>query len=536
MASGRRSPRTGLLELRAGAGPGAGGERWRRVLLSLAEDALTVSPADGERGPEPGAPREPEPAQLNGAAEPGAAPPQLPEALLLQRRRVTVRKADAGGLGISIKGGRENKMPILISKIFKGLAADQTEALFVGDAILSVNGEDLSSATHDEAVQVLKKTGKEVVLEDYGTCPQVKMVLHCLCSSQLNPVKGKEEERKVKYMKEVSPYFKNSAGGTSVGWDSPPASPLPRQPSSPGPSPRDLSDAKHMSLKMAYVSRRCTSTDPEHRYLEICSADGQDTLFLRAKDEASAKSWAAAIQAQVNALMPWVKDELQALLAATSTTGSQDIKQIGWLTEQLPNGGTAPTLALLTEKELLLYCHLPQTREALSQPSRTAPLIATRLVYSGPSKGSVPYDAELSFALRTGTRHGVDTHLFSVESPQELATWTRQLVDGCHRAAEGVQEVSTACTWNGRPCSLSVHIDKGFTLWAAEPGAARAVLLRQPFEKLQMSSDDGASLLFLDFGGAEGEIQLDLHSCPKTMVFIIHSFLSAKVTRLGLLA
>lgn len=65
-------------------------------------------------------------------------------------------------------------MPILISKIFKGLAADQTEALFVGDAILSVNGEDLSSATHDEAVQALKKTGKEVVLEgEYqGTDPR----------------------------------------------------------------------------------------------------------------------------------------------------------------------------------------------------------------------------------------------------------------------------------------------------------------------------------------------------------------------------
>lgn len=98
MASGRRAPRTGLLELRSGAGSGAGGERWQRVLLTLAEDALTVSPADGEPGPEP------EPAQLNGAAEPGAASPQLPEALLLQRRRVTVRKADAGGLGISIKG------------------------------------------------------------------------------------------------------------------------------------------------------------------------------------------------------------------------------------------------------------------------------------------------------------------------------------------------------------------------------------------------------------------------------------------------
>lgn len=62
-------------------------------------------------------------------------------------------------------GGKENKMPILISKIFKGLAADQTEALYVGDAIMSVNGYDLREATHDEAVQALKKTGKEVILE-----------------------------------------------------------------------------------------------------------------------------------------------------------------------------------------------------------------------------------------------------------------------------------------------------------------------------------------------------------------------------------
>jgi hypothetical protein len=40
------------------------------------------------------------------------------------------------GLGISIKGGRENRMPILISKIFKGMAADQTGQLYIGDAIV----------------------------------------------------------------------------------------------------------------------------------------------------------------------------------------------------------------------------------------------------------------------------------------------------------------------------------------------------------------------------------------------------------------
>lgn len=83
-------------------------------------------------------------------------------------------------------------MPILISKIFKGLAADQTEALYVGDAIMSVNGYDLREATHDEAVQALKKTGKEVILEgeiyfsSWGYHPQRASgfcVLHRVCIS-----------------------------------------------------------------------------------------------------------------------------------------------------------------------------------------------------------------------------------------------------------------------------------------------------------------------------------------------------------------
>ncbi|NXE02346.1 SNTA1 protein, partial [Chaetorhynchus papuensis] len=183
------------------------------------------------------------------------------------------------------------------------------------------------------------------------------------------------------------------------------------------------------------------------------------------------------------------------------------------------------------------------------------------LVHSGPAKGSALYEAERSFALRAGGRLGVQTHLFSLESPRELALWTRLLVDGTHGAAELAQEVSAgqrgpggpggcggtprltpvlspspACTWKGQDCTLTVHIDKGFTISTSEPGLSRTILLQQPFEKLQMSSDDGTKMLYLDFGGPEGEIQLDLHSCPKTIVFIIHSFLSAKVTRLGLLA
>lgn len=115
-----------------------------------AGDSLPGSPSRGLGPPSPPAPpRSP-------AGEAGASPPV---------RRVRVVKQEAGGLGISIKGGRENRMPILISKIFPGLAADQSRALRLGDAILSVNGTDLRQATHDQAVQALKRAGKEVLLE-----------------------------------------------------------------------------------------------------------------------------------------------------------------------------------------------------------------------------------------------------------------------------------------------------------------------------------------------------------------------------------
>ena len=51
-------------------------------------------------------------------------------------RTVQIKKEPNQGLGISIKGGRENRMPILISKIFRGMAAEQSGQLFVGDAIV----------------------------------------------------------------------------------------------------------------------------------------------------------------------------------------------------------------------------------------------------------------------------------------------------------------------------------------------------------------------------------------------------------------
>lgn len=491
MAAAMKAQKTGLLELRVTV------DRWIRVLATLTEDALTVNPGESAEEPAKPPPGSPSPAgaTVNGDP-PNLSSSPVPETITNVKRTVRVTKQDVGGLGISIKGGKENKMPILISKIFKGLAADQTEALYVGDAILSVNGFDLREATHDEAVQALKKTGKEVILE-------------------------------VKYIKEMSAFFKTSGSpGSALPWDSPPSTPQ----RGPEPTPAEVREPRSIPLKMCQVSRKQCPPDTENRYFEVVSSNRKNSLFLRAKDPAMAQSWYNAIQAGAGSLLQRVKEEMRSMLP------HMEVKHLGWIAEQMTQGPEKPVLAILTEKDLLLFSTLPENKDSINNPSKSYPLITTRLVHSGPGKSSPLLDSELSFGVRSGTKQGVETHVFRVDSAKDLSLWTHLLVDGCHSAAELVKEVTTACSWNGKECTLGVHIDEGFTLYTEEMGVRKSVLLQQPFERLKMSSDDGVRMMFLDFGGPEAEIQLDLHCCPKTLVFIIHSFLSAKVKRLGLLA
>lgn len=429
-------------------------------------------------------------------------------------RKVRVVKQESGGLGISIKGGRENRMPILISKIFPGLAADQSRALRVGDAILSVNGNDLREATHDLAVQALKKAGKEVTLE-------------------------------VKYIREVSPLFKKPSLVADLPWDGV----RPQSPSysgsedsgSPKHSSPPAKDRKVISLKMCFISRNLTMPDLENRLLELHSPDGQHTVVLRCKDGPSASSWFTAVHTNIAALLPHTLAHINAYLGTTSAASTHPhLKHIGWLAEQVQlEGGRQqykPVVMALTEKDILLFQAVPWTRESWSTPLLTHPLLATRLVHSGSARGSPAQGSDLVFATRTGTGRGIESHIFRVETHWDLSSWTRALVQGAHAAAELIKEVSIGCTLSRQDVRLTLHYEKGFTVTKEQVDpAGGAVLFRYPYEKLRMSADDGIRNLYLDFGGPEGEMVFDLHSGPKPVVFVLHSFLSAKLTRMGLL-
>ncbi|CAH2323966.1 beta-2-syntrophin [Pelobates cultripes] len=433
----------------------------------------------------------------SGLGSPGARCPLDSPLVDMPTRRVRVVKQESGGLGISIKGGQENKMPILISKIFPGLAADQSGALRVGDAILSVNGSDLRNATHDQAVQVLKKAGKEVTLE-------------------------------VRFLQDVSPYIRKASLVGDLPWDSPAHS-------DNSGSPKHISrDCKVIPLKMCYAARNLSMSDPEGRLVELRSPDGAHSIVLRCRDSASALSWSQALHSNITALLPQVLAETQRMLGATS----EDLRYLGWVAEQVSqeDGRSSwhPVLTAVSQKDFLLFEAMPRTRGEWESPKKRLPLISTRLVHSGPGHGSPSLGSHLTFGTRTGCPQGIETHVFRVENQRDLSAWTRTLVQGCHAAAELTQEVTVSCTLRGEGVSLSIHYDTGFTVCRGEPSGP--VLHRYPFEKLRMSADDGKRNLYLDFGGPEGELTLDLHTCPKPVVFLLHTFLSAKVTRMGLLA
>ncbi|NXP15833.1 SNTB2 protein, partial [Thinocorus orbignyianus] len=467
MAVWTRACKTGLLELLLR-------ERWVRVSAELSGEALslTAEPGGGEA------------AVLNGA--------------------------EAGGLGISIRGGRENRMPVLISRIFPGLAAERSGALRLGDAILAVNGVDLRDATHDQAVQALKRAGREVILE-------------------------------VKFMREVTPYIKKPSLVSDLPWEgATPQSPsLSGSEDSGSPQHQGPRDRKVIPLKMCFAARNLSMPDLENRLIELHSPDSRNTLILRCKDTATAHSWFTALHANITALLPQVLAELNAMLGTGgAAAGGREVKHIAWLAEQARlDGGRQqwrPVLMAVTEKDLLLYDGMPWTRDAWASPCHSYPLVATRLVHSGSGRRSPALGSELTFATRTGSRQGVEMHVFRVETHRDLSSWTRVLVQGCHAAAELIKEVSVGCTLGGQEVQLSIHYEGGFTICREEPGGS--VLFRYPYERLKMSADDGIRTLYLDFGGPEGELALDLHSCPKPIVFVLHTFLSAKVTRMGLLA
>ncbi|CAG0879015.1 unnamed protein product [Darwinula stevensoni] len=437
-------------------------EEWHKAIVSLDSDCLWVTIQDipVQNG------------TLNGDDD-------VPACIANQKRIVRVVKNDNNGLGISIKGGRENKMPILVSKIFEGMAAAQTEQLYVGDAILSVNGEDLRDATHDEAVKALKMAGKVVELE-------------------------------VKYLKEVTVFFRKASFLSEVGWEFE----CGFLDSEHSPSNvQNKGEARCIPLHMSLLARNLKVTDPATVPI-IGSALGHSVRAKRGID---------------------VSDGIGCLLLDSEVIKKKQANLL--LSKRCQNDEETGAIwrhryCAVTDEDFLMFNVVPWTPEAWTAPSNILPLITTRLVQS--SRAEQDWNI---FTIRTGKKEGIESFDFRCDTHRDLANWARALVHGSYNAVSNLQEFSCTCTWEGKPARLIIGHETGFKLVessGSDNEENMIVLWKHGFEDLRASADDNLRKLYLHFVGEHQPQELDLETCPKPVVFLLHSFLAAKIQRRGL--
>jgi len=432
--------------------------------------------------------------------EGGAAIPEGP-------RTVLIKKEASQGLGISIKGGRENRMPILISRIFKGMAAELSGLLFVGDAILSVSGVDLRDASHDDAVRVLKNTKENVTME----------VLH---------------------MPEVRPFFQKAMLLSEVGWHTPTfLSPGPEEPNdalSPG------SEMKWTPLYLACLTKDSNFIE-DYTNIELHSPNRKHSILFRVSSP-NAEKWLTAI---ANAIEATIHD-------AMSKVNSQGlpfhVKKMGWASQLMDksssyssetsfdsgmsdNAGYSSTFLVQTDADLLMWDFAPWSPKDWTTPRERIHLIQSRIICNDEQiMGGQPNLKKPSkIIIRFGSEHGVGSCTFSLSTRLEHASWLKSLVQGTLAASRQLGVFRVECTWKSQDCCLAIYVDKGFCLTDRQGRE----LWMQPYQNLCSSNDDGAKLLWLQFRGCSEDEEFILQINPKVVVFIIHNFLSAKLQMLG---
>ncbi|XP_030134421.4 inaD-like protein isoform X2 [Taeniopygia guttata] len=122
------------------------------------------------------APLEPAPPYLSPEAEVtsrGVFPPPLPVdpatcPIVPGQEMIIEISKGRSGLGLSIVGGKDTPLDaIVIHEVYEEGAAARDGRLWAGDQILEVNGIDLRSASHEEAITALRQTPQKVQLVVY---------------------------------------------------------------------------------------------------------------------------------------------------------------------------------------------------------------------------------------------------------------------------------------------------------------------------------------------------------------------------------
>ncbi|CAL4091691.1 unnamed protein product, partial [Meganyctiphanes norvegica] len=486
-------------------------------------------------------------------------------------RRVKVIRQRNTGLGLSIKGGSEHKLPILISRIFKDQAADLTSKLFVGDAILKVNQHSLLRCSHDEAVSELRNAGDEVLL----TVRHYKAATPFLnkndgdSSSITNPsetptptqVQGDEEWRSPSNPTSpttptilTSPTTtdniisnnKHSADTNSISSNKIITNNLNKvnnsrneninndtstiatddDVQSNGPKvEKQWVDVVQVPLMMAYITRYIFGTDKlRPQAFEVRGINGISTGVVHCEDAAMLSQWIKHITNNIIGLT-----NLQMKLYNSSFPACEHVLYMGWVCEgvlnhNLPWQNWKPKFIALKGTDIYMFDTPPlNTVDWVEKASVWA---VHQTMFRIIKESEYVDERQHCFLLQTAMQ---ESRYLSVETRQELLRIENAWHRAVYNAVTRLGNKTFAVTANGRSSGLTLDWTTGFSLYDTE---TRDTHWRYKFSQLKGSSDDSKTKLKLHFQTEDKQIETKELECAtnlQNLLFCMHAFLTAKV-------
>ncbi|XP_077425876.1 gamma-2-syntrophin isoform X1 [Vanacampus margaritifer] len=446
----------------------------------------------------------------------------------VNHRTVVLRRQETGGLGLSIKGGAENNVPVVISKISKDQVADQTGKLFVGDAVLKVNGINVEHSTHEQVVHILRTAGDEVII----TVRYLREVPSFLKLPLGSPGPSGDHSGESSSLFDCSSHLN---GGTA-------SSPPSLSANEPKYEKRWL-DAISMPLLMARVFRCKSGTDKlRSNCFEVSALNAARPNILQFCSATETTDWLQAISTKINDLT------LENIKLANKYSSSDDqIVHMGWACAKSEGRAAFPKT---TFKFLALrgqYFHIfrspPLSAVEWGQAETTYNLyevlfkvhklwmtedcwLQARL-HLGLEPSLEQQDNEsLCFSILIG--HG-QSHTFRMELASDLAVWEKSFQRAVFLEVQRIRTKRYMCSNHGNTLCFTIDFDSGFTCLDE---SSNMLLWRYKFSQLKGSSDDGKNRVKLLFKNAESK-QIDMKEMEfanlTVVLHCIHSFIAAKV-------
>jgi len=451
-------------------------------------------------------------------------------------RQVSLHRDASGSLGLSIKGGREHNLPILVSRVTStDLAARD---IYIGDAILRVNTQVVSDLSHDEALELLQSAGAEVRL----TLKHYKAATPFLLK-QFGRYIPEHQDRLPEGAQLGSQANSSDDDGTPIRQ----VQPVPDSPCSVNSDPgsgswigiprvkKNWIDVVTVPLLMAYTTRYIFGTDKlRPNAFEVRGMDGSNTGVVHSHDPSLLTQWVKLIGDSVALL-----NSQQAARMNRKFSPTQQITYMTWVAEGVLNKDQPwqswrPRFLTLRGSEVCIFERAPLEAEDWGEEEGEVkgPLLKYKVfeaMFRVIKESEYVDERQHCFLIQT---FGQQSHYFSVETRQELL----RLESAWHRAVcFAISHLGTKTfhvVYKNKPSALSLDWEDGFIL---KSFACVSPDWTYQFSQLKGSSDDGNATLKLHFTRPLSKDSVTEEViCPKLqeLLFFMHSFLTAKVASL----